>query len=45
MPKEVTRKRQLEGKWSFKRISIFLLKKKKLLFNLGVEIGVMSTVG
>ena len=45
MPKEVTRKRQLEGKWSFKRISIFLLKEKKFLFNLGLEIGVMSTVG
>ena len=45
MPEEVTRKRQLEGKWSLKRISIFLLKKKKFLFNLGFEIGVMSTVG
>lgn len=45
MPKEVMRKRQLEGKWSLKRFSIFLLKEKKFLFNLGFEIGVMSTVG
>lgn len=39
-------KGQLESKWLFKGISIFLLKKKKKLFSRhGLEIGVISTFG